>query len=143
MSDCNLLLITFRLRCISTTSPLTAGAPHACYPRDLDTRRHTRIYPERGLLPMGRDGYPDGRIAEPCWHRSPQASWAISPVHLSHGETGPARVCARRVGAHPEHQILSASDVRGEAGGYDQGETGEEQSQFRDSSRVGAAVGHL
>src|SRR5260370_5539927 len=115
MSGCNPLLMTLHLRCISTTLPLTAGAPHACYPRDLDTRRHTRTYPERGLLPMGRDGYPDRRVAESCWHRSPRASWAISPVHVSHGETGLARVCARRVGAHHVYQILSAPDGCGQA----------------------------
>src|SRR2546430_17310686 len=74
MSDCNFLLITLRLRCISTTSPLTAGAPHACYPRDLDTRRHTRIYPERGLLPMGRDGYPMGE--------SRSRAGTVHPRHL-------------------------------------------------------------
>src|SRR5258707_10450915 len=44
----------------STLFPYTTlFRSHACYPRDLDTRRHTRIYPERCLLPMGRDGYPD------------------------------------------------------------------------------------
>src|SRR5436305_10822788 len=105
MSGCNLLLMTLHLRCISTTSPLTAGAPHACYSRDLDTRRQTRIYPERGLLPVGRDGYPDGRVAESCWQRSPQASWATSPVYVSHGETGPARACIWPIGTHPVYQI--------------------------------------
>src|SRR5207245_10261281 len=115
ISGCDFLLITFRLTYNSTTSPLTAGAPHACYPRDLDTRRHARIYPERCLLPMGRDGYPDRHVAESCWQRSPQASWAISSVHVSHGETGPARARLWRLDAYHVYQILFAPDVRGQA----------------------------
>src|SRR5438067_12054909 len=107
--------MTSRLRHTSLTSSIVPGAPYACYPRDLDSRRRTRIYPDRGLLLMGGDGYAIRRVAEPCWHRSPQASSAVSSGHVSHGETGLARACIWRVGTHPVYQILSASDCCGQA----------------------------
>src|SRR2546426_9113406 len=107
------------LKYMSIASAHTAvahpGVLHAYYSWNLDSRRRTRVRPERGFLPVGRDGCAIRHIATPRRRHSSQTSGANGTGHVSYGETGPARACAWCVGAYLVYEILSAPNCCGQA----------------------------
>jgi hypothetical protein len=50
-------------RYIFITSALTTGTKYAYYTWNVDSRRLERIHPERGFLPVGRDGYTSRKVS--------------------------------------------------------------------------------
>src|SRR6266550_2166250 len=86
------------------------GVLHAYYPRDLDSRRRTRVYPEGDLLPMGRGRYPTKHITAPWQDRSSSALGEYSSGNVSYGETRLARVRVWCFGTYPADEIFSLAN---------------------------------